>query len=327
MKRRSALALASAAFLSGRPDAHAQPARKVPRIGYLTMRPMEFENQWLKAFQQGLRELGYVEGENIFLVQRHAQGSIEKAQEFAADMVRLNVDVLVATETTTALVAKKATDRIPIVSFTQDPVATGLAASLARPGGNVTGMSDYHADIVTKRLQLLKEIAPAATRIAVLLNSDLVTSRNQIKSLQEAAPRLGLSLVTFEIDTERDVDRAFAAFAKEGVTAVFLVPHAKITGQMRHIASLALKQRLPAAYTVSFWAKELGGLIAYGIDFHDYFRRGAAYVDKILKGAQPGELPIQLPTKFELVVNKKTAKALGLTIPQTVLLQATEVIE
>ncbi len=305
--------------------AEAQHAGKVARIGYLTGRSLDFEKRWLAAFRQGLRDLGYIEGENIVIEERHAAGRPEKLPALAAELVRLKVDVLVAAESLSAVQAKKATATIPIVSFTQDPVALGLVASVARPGGNITGMSDYHAGMANKRLELLKEIVPSASRFAVFLNPAILPNQLQLGDLQAAAPAMRLTLLPFEIRGADDVDRAFAAMAKDRVDGLVLLPGGAISSNQKQIAELAIKARIPATYTVSLWA-ELGGLIAYGTDFNTYFRRGATFVDRILKGAQPADLPIEQPTTFELVVNLGTAKALGITIPPSILVRADRVI-
>ena len=303
-----------------------QHAGKAARIGYLTGRSQDFENRWLAVFRQGLRDLGYVEGQNIVIEERHADGRLENLPALAAELVRLKVDVLVATESLSAVEAKKATTTIPIVSLSQDPVALGLVASLARPGGNVTGLSDYHAGMANKRLELLKEIVPSASRFAVFLNPAIRPNQLQLKDMQTVAPAMRLTLLPFEIREADDVDRAFAAMAQHRVNGLVLLPGATISSNLKRIADLAIKARIPAILTVRVWA-ELGGLIAYGTDFTAYFRRAATFVDRILKGAKPADLPIEQPTKFELVINLKTAKALGLTIPPSLLGRADQLIE
>lgn len=295
------------------------------RIGYVTGRSLEFERLWLTAFQQGLRDLGYVEGHNIVIEQRHAAGRSEKIPGLVAELVRLPVDVLVASESVTAVEAKKATATIPIVTLTQDPVALGLVASIARPGGNVTGLSDYHAGMASKRLELLKEIVPSASRFAVLFDPTVTPNQIQLENLQAAAPAMRLALVPYEIRGADDVDRVFDAMAKHPVGGLVLLPGLAISSNQRQIASMALKVRLPAIYTTSVWA-DLGGLIAYGTDFAAYFRRAATFVDRILKGSKPADLPIEQPTNFELVVNLKTAKAIGVSIPPAILVRADRVI-
>lgn len=323
--RRSAIVGLVAIAVSRDLRGQKQPPR-VARIGYLTARALEFERRWLGAFREGLRDLGYVEGNNITIEQRHAAGAPEKLRALATELVALKVDILVATDSTAALAAKAATAKIPIVSFTQDPVALGLAASLARPGGNVTGVSDFHSAMGAKRLELLKEVTPAATRFAVFLTPGLRPNRLQLEELQRAAATLRVTLLPFEIGASDAIERAFAAFPREGVGGLLLLPGAAVSSHQRQIAERALKHRLPAIYTVYVWA-ELGGLLSYGTNFNDYYRRAATYVDKILKGANPADLPIEEPTRFELVVNMKTARAIGVTIPQTILIRADRVID
>lgn len=318
----TAVALPPALFTS-----HAQPqTRRIATIGYLTTRALEFEKRWLGAFREGMRELGYSEGRNLLIVERHAAGQPAKVPALAAELVQLKVDVIVASESISSLEAKRATSTIPIVSLSQDPVALGLVASLARPGGNVTGMSDYHAGMASKRLELLKEVAPAALRFAVFINPAIRPNLLQLEDLQAVARAMGVTVLPFDIQTADDIDRAFAAMPGMGAQALVLLPGGAITSHQKRIAELAMKARLPAIYTVSTWA-EVGGLMAYGTDFMTYYRRAATHVDKILRGAKPGDLPIEQPTKFDLVVNLKTAKALGITIPQSVLARADRVIK
>jgi putative tryptophan/tyrosine transport system substrate-binding protein len=318
----TAVALSPALFTS-----HARPqTRRIASIGYLTTRALEFEKRWLGAFREGMRELGYSEGRNLLIVERHAAGQPAKVSALAAELVQLKVDVIVASESISSVEAKKATSTIPIVSLSQDPVALGLVASLARPGGNVTGMSDYHAGMASKRLELLKEVAPAALRFAVFINPAIRPNLLQLEDLQAVARAMGVTVLPFDIQTADDIDRAFAAMPGMGAQALVLLPGGAISSHQKRIAELAMKARLPAIFTVSTWA-EVGGLMAYGTDFTTYYRRAATHVDKILRGAKPGDLPIEQPTKFDLVVNLKTAKAIGITIPQSVLARADRVIK
>jgi putative ABC transport system substrate-binding protein len=323
--RRQFLIAAAALFAAPTFAKAAQNSGKLARIGYLTGRALDFERPWLAAFRQGLRDLGYIEGQNIVIEERHAAGRSERLPELAAELVRLKLDVLVATESLSAVAAKKATTTIPIVSLTQDPVALGLVASIARPGGNVTGLSDYHAGMAHKRLELLREIVPSASRFAVFLDSAIRPNQLQLRDLQAAAPAMRLTLRPFEIRGADDVARAFAAMAKPRVDGLVLLPGGTISSNQKRIAELAIEARTPAIYTVAVWA-ELGGLIAYGTDFGAYFRRAATVVDRILKGAKPADLPIEQPTTFQLVVNMKTARALGITIPPSILVRADRVI-
>lgn len=326
-KRRQLLFKAVGALAAASLAAGAQPqTRKAARIGYLTARALDFEKRWLGAFREGMRDLGYIEGDNLVIEERHAAGQHARLPALAADLVRLRVDVIVASESISAVEAKKATSVIPIVSLSQDPIALGLVASLARPGGNVTGMSDYHAGMANKRLELLKEVVPFASRFAVFVNPDIRPNLLQLKDLQGAALAMRLTLLPFDIKTADDIDAAFAAMSTKGAQALVLLPGGAITSYQKRIADLALKARLPAIYTVSTWA-EVGGLIAYGTNFMNYYRRASTHVDKILKGANPADLPIEQPTKFDLVINLKTAKAIGITMPQSILARADRIIE
>jgi putative ABC transport system substrate-binding protein len=325
--RRRQFRITAAALIAAPIAAKAERASgKAARIGYLTGRALDFERLWLAAFREGLRDLGYVGGQSIVIEERHAAGRPEKLPELAAELVRLKVDVLVATESLSAIEAKKATSAIPIVSLTQDPVALGLVNSIARPGGNITGLSDYHAGMAHKRLELLREIIPSASRFAVFLDPAIRPNLLQLQDLQAAAPAMRLTLLPFEIKGADDVARAFATMAKRRVDGLVLLRGAAMSRIQPRIAELAIAARTPAIYTVALWA-EIGGLIAYGTDFNAYFRRAATVVDRILKGAKPADLPIEQPTKFELVINLKTAKALGLTIPPALLQRADHVIE
>ncbi len=315
------------ALLAAPLAAEAQPARKVPRIGYLAAGSVEIEKSWLAAFQQGLRDLGYVEGETIVIEQRYAAGRFERLPELAAELVRLKVDVLLVGGEAATLAAKKATSAIPIVIVTvADPVGIGLVASLAHPGGNVTGLSDLHADLVPKRLQLLKEVVPSASRVAVLLNPANPSHPLQLKGLQAGAAALGVTLFSLEVKGSEDIDRAFATMRKERPGGLFVLGDRVIGTHRRRIGKLAIKSRLPATATNRGWV-EAGFLMSYGTIFPDQYRRAATYVVKILKGAKPADLPVEQPTRFELVINGKTAKALGLTIPPSVLLRADQVVE
>jgi putative ABC transport system substrate-binding protein len=305
----------------------AQQAKKIPRIGFLESGGAERMKSRLAAFQQGLQELGYLEGKNIVVEQRYASGKFETLPELAAELIRLNVDVILAGGAPAAHAAKKITTTIPIViGNAADPVGTGLVTSLARPGGNITGLSDFNLGVVTKRLELLKEVVPSASRVAVLLNPANPTNPLQLKELQAVAPALGVTLLPFEAKRPDDIDRAFTTIRKERSGAILVFGDPMLQTHQRRIAELAAKNRLPA-----IWAHresvDAGGLMSYGTNFDDLYRRAATYVDKILKGAKPADLPVEQPTKFELIINLKTAKTLGLTIPQFVLFRADQVIQ
>jgi putative ABC transport system substrate-binding protein len=306
--------------------AHAQQASKVYRVAYLGGGSAELEKGWLEAFLQGMRELGYFEGKNIAVERRYAAGRYEQLPELTAELVRLKVDVIVAASTPVAHGAKKATLVTPIVMVVADPVGTGLVSSLAQPGGNLTGLSDFHADLITKRLELLKEIVPSASRIAVLFNPGNPSCSLQIKDLTAAASPLGVTLFSVEAKELQDISPSFSKMRKEKAGALLVCGDRMLNTHRKQIFELTTKDRLPAIYTTMEYA-EAGGLMSYGANFPDLYRRAAIYVDKILKGAKPGDLPIEQPTRFEFVVNLKAAQQIGLTIPPNVLARADRVIK
>jgi putative ABC transport system substrate-binding protein len=323
------LALAATLALLAAPlAAEAQQAGKVPRIGFLSATSPSDRPSLLDAFRQRLRELGWVEGQNIVIDYRFAGGRLERLPDLAAELVRLKVDIIVSFGTQGVTAAKNATETIPIVMIgVRDPVGTGLIASLARPGGNVTGVSGSAGlEIVTKQLELLKETAPKAHGVAILSNPDNAYHRLAIREVSVAAGSLGVQLQLLEARGPNEFDGAFAAMAKERVGALLVVSDVIFNDHRTRLADLAARSRLPAAYGVRE-SVEAGGLMSYGTSFLDLHRRSAAYVDKILKGAKPADLPVEQPTKFELVINLKTAKALGLEVPPTLLARADEVIE
>jgi putative ABC transport system substrate-binding protein len=296
-----------------------------PRIGFLGSLSGSSDERRVEAFRQGLRELGYVEGKNIVIEYRHADGKPERLPNLAAELARSNVDILVARGAPAAHAAKNATSTIPIViGNAADPVGTGLIASLARPGGNITGLSDFNSGIITRRLELLKEVLPTVSRIAAFWNPGNPTNQPQLKDIEAVAPALGVTLLSLEIRGVDDIERSFTTMKKEVSGALFVLGGAAGNHQ-RRIAELAIKNRLPTSWS-STNAAEVGGLMSYGTNFADLYRRAAIYVDKILKGAKPAELPVEQPTKFELTINLKTAKQIGLTIPPNVLARADKVI-
>jgi len=309
--------------------ARAQQGAKVPRIGYLSPGsaspgPLAYHDE----FQRGLRELGYVEGRNIVVEYRFADGKFDRLDQLAAELVRLNVDVIVSVVTQASLAAKNATSTIPIVIVSvADPVGAGLVASLARPGGNVTGTSAMTSEVIGKSLGLLKQTVPIASPVAVLWNPNNVTYQGQIlRETEVAAGKLGVELRTFGVRAPDEFDRTFAAITSARAASLLVLPDPLFSASTARIADLADKSRLPAMYGL----KEdvaAGGLLAYGPKYADLYRRAASYVDKILKGAKPADLPVERPTKFEFVINLKTAKTLGLTIPPGILAIADEVIE
>ncbi len=291
-------------LLTGPLPAEAQRPSKVPRIGYLSRDSAEGHKSLLAAFQQGLRELGYVDGQNITFEYRYAEGKRHRRSALAVELVRLKVDIIVTGGGGVAA-AKNATSTIPIVmTFSADPVRRGYVASLAHPGGNVTGLSDFHGDLVSKRLELLKEIVPKATRVGVLFRQSSSGSRRMLKDIQAVAPALGMTVLPLAVEGADHLDRAFATIRTERPGG--LIQSVALGRHRRRIVELAAKSRLPAIYTQDQWVAA-GGLMSYGSSWPDLFRRAAIYVDKILKGAKPGELPVQQPTRFELVINLKTA--------------------
>jgi ABC-type uncharacterized transport system substrate-binding protein len=299
---------------------------QVPHIGYLS--PLSpTDGMVLEAFRQGLRELGYVEGQTIVIEYRFAEGRPERLPAFAAELVRLKVNVIVATSSPAPEAAKQATRTIPIVfAVVGDPVAAGLITSVARPGGNITGLSTMGSEVVGKQLELLKEIVPRLSRVAVLQNPKNVSAPAVLREAEGAARTLGVQLHILHVSTSAEIDAAFAAMRSQLVGGVLVLRDALLREQRTRIAALAAKSRLPAVYGIRE-AAEAGGLMAYGASVTTMYRHAATYVDKILKGTKPADLPVEQPTKFELVINLKTAKALGLTIPPSLLQRADEVIQ
>ena len=307
--------------------ATAQQLRKTPRIGVLLAgTPASFSTR-AKAFLEGLRDHGYVEGRTIAIEWRWAQDKAERLPELAAELVGLNVDALVTGGTPAAKALKSATRTIPIVmAIIGDPVAAGLVDSIARPGGNATGFSIVAPDLSGKRLQLLKEIIPGISSVAVMSNVANPQSQIELNEMQIAARTLGLRLQSIQISAEASLENAFEKGTNAGVQALIVLTDAVLYSQRGRIVALAAANRLPAMYFFREFVQE-GGLMSYAPSDTDLFRRAATYVDKVLKGTNPGDLPVEQPTKFELVINLKTAKALGLDVPPTLLARADEVIE
>ena len=330
MHRRAFLSTVAGSLLAAPVNAlTAQPREKVPRVGYLTAgsRSDQGRQRRFEAFRQGLRELGYVEGQNIAIESRWAEGKDDQYPVLAADLVRLKVDVIVAVGGAATKAAQQATRAIPVVmSLVNDPLGSGLVPSLARPGGNVTGISLMAPDLVGKQLEVLKEIVPQASRMALLRNPTNPASAPQLREAEVAARALGVRLQTLEARVPQEIDSAFAAMTRERAGALVVLTDSIFTNQRRQIAELATERRLPAVYGNSEHA-EAGGLMAYSANFLDLERRAATFVDKILKGAKPGNLPVEQPTKLELVINLRAAKAIRLTIPQSLLQRADQVIE
>jgi putative ABC transport system substrate-binding protein len=324
MDRRAFLA-GSAALLAAPLAAEAQQARKVPRVGILLLSDAQSVPD---AFRQGLRDLGYVEGQTIALEYYWAEGKEERFPGLASELVHLRVDVIFATVAAAAQAAKTATKAIPIVTAVNDPIAAGFVASVARPGGNITGLSMMSPEVVGKQLELLRQVVPTLSRVAVLGNPANPGSAPQLRQAEAMAKTLGMRLQPLEARSPSEIDSAFAAMTREraGALLVLLDPTLARPLQRERIAELAARNRLPTMYALRLYV-DAGGLMAYGADIFDLYRRAAIYVDKILKGAKPADLPIEQLTKFELIINLKTAKALGLTMPPSLLLLADEVIQ
>jgi putative ABC transport system substrate-binding protein len=311
------------------PAGDAQPAGKVYRIGYLNPHSPATSPGLIDAFRQGLREHGYIEGQNITIEYRWAEERIERLPDLATELVRLKVDLIVVSTDPGALAAKKATSTIPIVFVAvTDPVGLGLVVSLGRPGGNMTGLPHIARELTPKRLELLKEAVPGATRVAVLWGPDtrLRGLREVLKPIEIAARKLGVQLQSLEVQNPDELATAFSALTRKRADALLLVNEALFYSERARIVELAAKSRLPVMAWLSVFV-EAGGLISYGPNLVEQWRRLAYYVDRILKGAKPADLPVEQPMTLELVINLKTAKALGLTIPHSVLFRADKLIE
>ncbi len=302
--------------------ADAQQSAKVPRIGYLTVASLSSNVARIEAFRQGLRELGYVEGKNIVIEWRSTEGKFERQSELAAELVHLKVDVIVSSGPTMTRAAKEATATIPIVmAQDSDPVENGFVASLARPGGNITGLSVLSPELSGKQLELLKEIVSKLSRVAVIGNSNEPANPKTLKEIELVAGSFGVQLQPLDVRGSKDIETAFRAATKAHADALIVLASAIVTDHRTKIANLALKSRLPAIYSSSIWVDD-GGLMSYGTSLNDLSRRAATYVDKILKGARPADLPVEQPTKFEFIINLKAARQIGLTIPPNVLVRA-----
>ena len=333
MARRLVLSVSlSLALLVAPPVAPAQQTAKVSRIGYLSMlsRSDPTLGPLRDAFQQGLREHGYIEGQTIIFQWRFAEGRPERLPELAAELVRLNVDLIFTETTPAARAARQVTTTIPIVfNPIADPVQEGFVAALARPGGNLTGLTQMAPQLGGKRLELLKEAVPRTTRVAVLSHPGVpseTTVRIMLDETESAARVIGVQLQRREARSPNDLEHQFAEMSRERIGGLIVLPSPMFLSERKRIVDLAVKNRLP---TMSFGGEfpEAGGLLSYGPNFPDLWRRTATYVDKILKGAKPAELPVEQPTRFELVINLKTAKTLGLTIPQSFLARADQIIQ
>jgi putative ABC transport system substrate-binding protein len=326
MRRREFITLLNGAAAAWPLAARAQQRAKLPTIGFLGAATSSARSQWVAAFVQRLHELGWIEGRTVAIEYRWAEGRSERFAEIAAEFVRLKVDVIVTYATPPAIAAKKATAVIPIVSAVMgDPVGAGLVASLARPDGNVTGLSNQSADLAGKRVELLREVVHGLRRLAVLANVSNPVSGVEIGEVQAAAKALGLDVVTLEIRRAEDIAPAFETLKGRAQALYVAGDPLMITNRVR-INTLALGARLAATYNQREYV-EAGGLMSYGPNFPDLFRRAGDYVDKILRGTKPADIPVEQPTKFDLVINLTTAKTLGLDVPATLLARADEVIE
>jgi putative ABC transport system substrate-binding protein len=317
------LALTALLFALNLP-AEAQQAGKIPRVGILFIGGRDQPH--LEALKQGLRERGYTEGKNIVLEYRYAEGKFDRVPALVDELVRMKVDIIVTTSSISARAARKATKTVPIVMTTGSPVEQGLAESLAKPGGNVTGLTVMAVEMSGKRLEILKETFPKLTRVAALWAPGQTEAVKGFKETQEAARGFSLRLQSVELQNAEELEKVFTEISKSRPNALVVVLDPLVTLHSKRIVDLALKHHLPGMYPTRQFAEE-GGLMAYGPLIADLYRRAATYVDKILKGAKPADLPVEQPTKFELVINLKTAKQIGVTIPQSVLYQADKVIK
>jgi putative tryptophan/tyrosine transport system substrate-binding protein len=307
--------------------AEAQQTKKVPRIGFLTGASAPSVAARLDAFRQGLRELGYVEGKNIVIEYRYAEGKSDRLSALAAELVRLKVDIIATGGPASTRSAKQVTVTIPIVMANDDdPIGSGFAVSLARPGGNITGLSTLSSEISGKQLELLKEAVPRLSRVGVLGDVIRPGIAQALREINVAADAFGVQLQYLEVRGFKDIENAFRDASKERADAILVLGSPVLNSQRKQVADLAVKSRLPAIYRNLDFVED-GGLMAYGVSIADLFRRAATYVDKILKGARPADLPIEQPKKFELIINLNAAKQIGLTIPPNVLVRADKVIK
>ena len=318
--------LLATVVLTTAPPADAQQPKKVPRIGFLGSASPSTISTRIEAFRQGLRELGYVEGKNIVIEYRWAEGKIERLPDLATELVRLQLEVIVTAGPSSTRPVKEATSTIPIVmAFDNDPVGSGFVTSLARPGGNITGLSTLAPEISGKQLALLKEIVPRLSRVAVLGNSTNPGNAQSLKETELAAGALKVQLQYLDVQDHKDIETTFQAATKGRAEAVLVLQNPVLTSHRKQLVDLTVKGRFPAIYDRGEFVEE-GGLMTYAVSSTDLFRRAATYVDKILKGAKPADLPVEQPTKFEFIVNLKAAKQIGLTIPPNVLARADRVI-
>lgn len=325
--RKTVVSFALAGLLfTGRFIAEAQQTTMLPRIGVLAVLGPAAVSARFEAFRQGLKELGYIEGKNIIIEYRYAEGKVDRVSELADELVRLKANVIVSAGPQATRSALKATTAVPIVmAFDNDPVGNGFVANLARPGGNVTGLSALSPEITGKQLELLKEILPKLSRVAVIGNSREPANAQALKETEVAAREFGVQLQYLDVLSAKDIEAAFRAAGSGRAEAALVLTSPVIFSQRKHIADLAGKSQLPAIYPFPELVED-GGLITYSVSFADLFRRAATFADKILKGAKPADLPVEQPRKFELTINLKAAKQIGLTIPPNVLARADKVI-
>ena len=327
-KRRKLLLALGAAALGSPLTLHAQPATKVWRVGFLgyRSRPDSLDSSFYGAFPRGMREVGYIEGKNLTIEWRFADGKADRLPALAAELVQLKVDLIVATGPVVTSAAQKVTTTMPIVMVNAgDPVGQGFVKSLAQPGGNITGLSNMVGELPPKHLEMLRSMVPKLSRVAFLVNPN-VTVGGALQRLQPAAQKTGITILPFEARTPQEIDSAFSGMYKNNAGAVIVLQDAVFIQQNRQIAELATKYRLPSISGNREFV-EAGGLMGYGSNLADGYHRAATYVDKILKGAKPADIPVEQPTIFELFINDKTAKTLGLKIPQSLLISANKVIE
>ena len=306
--------------------AEAQQPKKLPRVGFLVPGSPASYSERIEAFQQGLRELGHIEGQNIIIEYRYTEGKSDRLTVLAFELVQLKVDVIVTGTTPAIQAVKNATSTIPIVmAEVADPVAVGLIANLARPGGNITGLTTFSPDLDGKRLELVKQILPKVTRVAYIWDPANSGARIRFKEVQGAAQALAITLQSLEARNPKELESAFESAIRERPGAL-MVPNPTVLAYGRQVADFATQNRLPVIYDTREYAEKDGGVLSYGPNYAELLRRAATYVDKILKGAKPADLPVEQPTNFELVINLKTAKQIGLTIPRNVLARADKVI-
>jgi putative ABC transport system substrate-binding protein len=327
--RRKLLVALGAGVLAVPLVSFAQQQGKVWRVGFLALRQVAIldSDSYYGPFRRGMSELGYVEGKNLVIEWRSADGKFESLPALAAELVKMKVDIIVTAGPQAVSAMQKATTTIPIVMVNPaDPVRSGLVASLARPGGNITGLTSISQEISPKQLEMLLSMVPKLSRVAVLLNPSNSGHTATLKNIQAAAQRTGVTILSLEARTAQEIENTFSVMAQKKAGAVIVARDALFNQQVRELAALAVKYRMPSIHGVREYV-EAGGLMSYGASLADNYRRAATYVDKILKGAKPADLPVEQPTKFELFINRKTAKALGLTIPESLLISVDKIIE